>query len=511
MHLRHYGLALAALLLCVTAHAYTPELSDLANVRQMAVNVAVVKSAVASAKSQPLQFAVGADLGANADSGSWDEPEAGIARWRLRVHSDGALSLNFAFSTLALPPDATLYLYTDGGADVQGPYTSADNGAFVSPIVRGETAVLEARMPSAQRSAFTADVARVFHAYRSITSKSFPYDDNGGSPTGNGASGACEKDVACSIGDNWPDEIRSTVLLTITDSSGSFLCSGTLVNNAAQDDRALILTAHHCEITASSVTSTRAYFNVERAGCGSGAYGSVTQNIAGKTVVAGTSGTTVTDYTLFELASVPPASFDVHYAGWEVSGTAPTSGAVIHHPAGDDKKLSTYTTAATNQDNVPVSGDDTATIHVDAWKVTWAQGATEGGSSGSALLNQNHRIVGTLSGGNSACAVLGSGNNGGSDYFARLDKAWTAASSTGTTLKTALAGSSGCTTLDGKNKGAASAVDCSGSSTGSTTGGSTTGSSTASNDSGDSGGGALGLLFAPLAVVALWRRRRAAR
>ncbi|MFT4047917.1 MAG: trypsin-like peptidase domain-containing protein [Solimonas sp.] len=498
--MRAIGLAILALL-CGTAQAFTPDVSDLPGVPQMTLDAKVVKSAIASAKNQPLQFAVGASVGATVDSGIWDEPEAGVARWRLRVHSAGASSLNFAFSTLTLPKDATLYLYTDGGRDVQGPYTSADNGEFVSPIVRSDTAVFEARMPTAERSGFVAKLATAFHAYRDITSKSFTYDAD--DDIGTGASGACEVNVACSAGDDWRDDIRAVVLVTVVSGSYEYLCSGTLLNNAEQDDRALVLTAHHCEITASNVAKSRAYFNVEASACSGGTAGSVSQNIAGKTLIAGTSGTTVTDYTLFELASVPPSSYDVYYAGWEISSTAPTSGVVIHHPAADDKKISTYTTTAS-----AVSSVDFGDFKADTWSVTWSEGATEEGSSGSGLLNENHRVVGTLSGGSSECS--GTSNNGAADYFARLDKAWTATSSTGTTLETALASDSGCTTLDGKDAGTASTVDCSDDSSddSSSDDSSSDSSSTTTSDSGGGGGGSCGVLFMPLALAALWRRRK---
>lgn len=500
-------------LLCVltfplTAQAYAPDLASLANVPLISVNVSTVKAAAAAAKNDPLQFAVGVDLSADEASGSWDEPEAGIARWRLRVQSADASSLSLAFENLQLPQDAELYVYGGDGDDVQGPYSAANNGRFWSPLVRNATAVVEARMPVGERSAFSLSVSRAFHAYRDIGGKSFPYDYNSGSPVGNGASGACESDVRCDVGDAWPNEIRAAVLITIADGRSAYLCSGALVNNTAQDDRALILTANHCGITAQNVRSTYAYFNVERAGCGLGRYGPVNQNIAGKALVAATRGTTVTDYALIELASVPPANYNVYYAGWDIGGTPPRTGATIHHPAGDDKKISTFATPASASSSLPVTGG-VSDFRIDAWSVSWSQGTTEEGSSGSALLDQSHRIVGTLSGGSGGCSIDDAKqNNGKVDHFARLDRAWTAASATGTTLKAALdPRNKGYSYLNGKDAGAGP------SSGGSATGGATTGSSS-SDDSGENGGGGFDLCLLPLLLAGLGRRlasRRACR
>ncbi|WP_028080732.1 trypsin-like serine peptidase [Solimonas soli] len=491
-----------SLLCCGLAHAYTPTLDDLAGVALVELSPVTVKAAVIEAKHRPLQFAVGTPLAIGTSRGTWDQPEAGIARWRLRVGSSGAKSLSFAFDSLQLPPGAALYLYGSAGADVQGPYTSADNGSFVTPIARGDEVVLEARMPTDVKSAFSLHAARAFHAFRDFSTPAAK-----GYPGATGKSGACEINVACPAGNAYRDEIRSTVLLTVIIDGEGFFCSGSLVNNTAQDDRALVLTANHCR--GDNVTETIAYFNVQRSACSLGTAGTVTQNIHGKTLLSGTSGKSVTDFLLFELASAPPSSYNVHYDGWEVSPTAPTSGAVIHHPAGDDKKISLYTQTATTADDICFTDVDSDTscaqgFKADTWEVHWSTATTEGGSSGSGLLNQNKRIVGTLSGGNGACDPdAPTQGNGEPDYFARLDRAWTAASSTGTTLQTALAGSSGCTSLDGKDPGRASAVDCNGAATGgSTTGGSTTGSG------GSDGGGALGILLSPLAIAALWRRRK---
>lgn len=473
---------LAALLfvLSFAARAYTPELSSLPAVAQLRLDLNTVKAAVAAAKGRPLEFAVGAELGATEASGSWDEPEAGLARWRLRVASTAARALSFHFEALSLPAHAELYLYTDGGADVQGPYTAADNGSFWSPLVRSEDAVIEARMPAGERAQFSLRLAQVFHAFRDFGSV-----DASAISGPSGDSGACEIDVACPAGNAYRDQIRATVLLTIVSGLTEYYCSGSLVNNSAQDGRALILTANHCGVRDGNVTATRAYFNVQRSACSSGTVGTVTQNIAGKTVLARTSGTTVSDYTLFELASEPPASYDVYYAGWDAGSTAPRSGALVHHPAGDDKKVSLYTQAASAASSVCIAESGgaigcTGGFRVDAWEVSWAQGTTEPGSSGSGLLDQNKRIVGTLSGGGGACS--GTSNNGEPDYFARLDRAWNAASATGTTLGEALdPAGKGYTALDGRDAGAA-------------------------DGDGSSGGGSFGLALLPLALAALSRR-----
>jgi hypothetical protein len=68
----------------------------------------------------------------------------------------------------------------------------------------------------------------------------------------------------------------------------------------------------------------------------------------------------------------------------------------MHHPGGGIKKICQDTDALTQ-----------ATFNLaPCWKIsTWEQGVTEGGSSGSPLFDQNHRIVGQLFGGQASCAL----------------------------------------------------------------------------------------------------------
>ena len=123
------------------------------------------------------------------------------------------------------------------------------------------------------------------------------------------------------------------------------------------------------------------------------------------------------DFTLIELSSNIPTSYNPYFAGWSRLSSAPTSGVGIHHPAGDEKKISTYTSSATSASyNGGWSG-----AH---WRVVWSQttnghGVTEGGSSGSPLFNPNGLIVGHLSGGGSFC-----NQTSAPDLYGKFNKAW---------------------------------------------------------------------------------------
>jgi len=477
--------ALILLLSAGSAAAFQPDLGTLNAVPVQPLSPTAVTRAIEASKSKPLAFATGIAMKLDAASGSWDFPQSDTARWRLRLASPDALNLSFNLAELALPAGGELWLYSEDGRDVQGPF----NEATLLPLVRGNAAVLEARMPAGRRGEFRLTLDQAYHGFR-------PFADE--VPQARGqlgtAEGTCHIDAVCADGNNWRNEIRSAVLYTRTESgllaSTLYKCSGVLVNNTAQDNRALILTANHCGISSSTrMSNVKVYFNVQKSSCGGTGSGPVNQVIAGGTFLARD---TDADFTVFELASVPPSSYNAYYAGWDArSDASPKSGVSVHHPSGDDKKISTYTKAPSARSNVTITEGLLGSFTIDSWEVTWARGVTEPGSSGSALWNQDHRIIGTLSGGSSSCDTPTQ-----PDQYARLDRSWTANSATTGQLKAHLDPTASNTLiLDGRN--AFSSADPIPANSGSGNGG---------GDSGG-GGGALNLwMLAGLLGLGLGRR-----
>lgn len=465
-------------------------LSPLAQAAVLQTDDAAVIQAISAVQADPRAYAAALALGADQDSGSWDSPEPGIARWQLQLRSSGARNLAVHLRSLQLPAGASLSLI--GSQDRQTLALGGTTQARTLPMVRGEALLLEARMPEAARAGFAIRIDRLYHGFRGLG-----LDKTVVAKSTFGDSGACNVDVVCSLADNWRAEIRSVLLLSISASDGQYVCSGTLINNSAQDDRALVLSAHHCGIASSNVSNVIAYFNVQKSVCGGNADGPLSQYRYGSQVLAQSSSGDLSDITLFELESKPPASFNAYYAGWDARSSAPSCGASLHHPNGDDKKISFYASAAAS-DNVLVSD-----FRVDTWAVQWTLGTTELGSSGAGLWSENHRLVGTLSGGSGACASLSSSNNnGGTDYFARLDRALSVNSS----LRSALdPDHSGCSAIAGKEPGSASTASCATDSGGSC--GSSGDTSVRALSLGNSGGGGAWNGLSLLALLVLRLRR----
>ncbi len=369
------------------------------------------------------------------NSGNHTTADNGDHRWQLGVHCAEATSISFIFNEFKLAKTAKLYVWNADRSEFKGAFTHRNNKeweSFSIGLLHDDQVVIELVEPAAVAGQSIIEVSTIVHGYRSIVQKAEEaYDEANRGPFGN--SGACNINVNCPEGDQWQVEKRGVALIV---SGGFAVCSGTLVNNTAQDGTPYFLTANHC---LGGENNWVFYFNHETAGC-TGNTGPTNQSISGSDLRASSGGS---DMALLELSETPPDSFNVQYCGWDNSdATTVTETTGIHHPSGDLKKICFDEDAPyhTNQAGAAV-------WYIDEWE----DGVTEGGSSGSALFDQNHRIIGQLYGGFAACA--GSVNNGQADWYGRFGVSWDG-NSASTRLRDWLDPlNTGATTLDGFPEG----------------------------------------------------------
>jgi hypothetical protein len=322
------------------------------------------------------------------EAGTWQTLPDGSRVWRLRVTSPGARSLLIAFRRFQLPAGAELFVHDDDGSTVLGAFTSLNHlpdGRFAIQPIAGDAVTLEYDEPAGVAFPGELRLAAVLHDYRGVVSK-------GGSV---GTSGACNVDVACPAGAGWEEESRSVGL--VMNLNGT-LCSGFLLNNTLEDATPFFLTAQHCgDLSLAMFT-----FNWKRSTCGSGSPTAMNDTITGSTQLVQDLGL---DLQLVRLSSQPPPSYGVYFAGWDRSGTRPTSTVGIHHPLGDVMKIA----VDNNQPNTPNT----------SWRVVrWDVGVTEQGSSGSPLFDPNQRAIGQLRNGAATCV------DPVDDFYGRFDAEW---------------------------------------------------------------------------------------
>lgn len=380
----------------------------------------LAEDAAAAGPGVPLRFARPRPvMQSPAIDGTWQTLADDSELWRLRVRSPGALSLSFGFTRYAMPAGGTLVVLTPDASTVLGPFTERHgkrHGELWTPILPGGEAVIEVRLPAGSREQLGLELTAVNHGYRDVAGFGVPPEGGQRSKTFE-KSGACNVDVACPEGDPWDPQIRSVARIIV---GGSSLCTGFLVNNTDQDLRPLFMTADHCGLSAGNAASLVVYWNFFNSTCrppGGGASGdtgngSESQVQTGSTFLAGSP---VSDFTLVELDQAPAAAYDVHWVGWDARPGDFPSAIGVHHPSGDEKRISfeddPTTTTSYLEDSAP--GDGTHIRVAD-----WDLGTTEGGSSGSPLFDSNGRVIGQLHGGFAAC-----GNNL-TDWYGRLSVSW---------------------------------------------------------------------------------------
>ncbi|MBB5207721.1 PKD domain-containing protein [Chiayiivirga flava] len=377
----------------------------------------------------PLRFGVVQDASivdiAKGGIGEWSTLSDGRLRWRLVVESTGARTLDFGFSRFRLPHGAELRIFSRSGKAQLGPFTDADNpvgGRYYTPLLPGADAVLELTLPAEKRDTVELALATVNHGYRD------PFQAQATAKSGN-----CNIDTVCPQGDAWRDEIASVAQYTFQAGSSSYVCTGQLMatgNSAADSATPRFSTAHHCISTQAEAQSIVLYWGYESPTCrtpGTAANSQVLNKPNNSRATQ--SGTTLlatheaTDWTALQLSSQVPAAALAEWSGWDRSGIAPPGTVGIHHPQGDEKRITFNTDAPST---IPICIPSSTSLPNSHWFISeYEAGTTEGGSSGSGLWSSDEKLlIGVLSGGSASCTVLD-----GSDCYGRLSTAWEAGSS----------------------------------------------------------------------------------
>jgi lysyl endopeptidase len=307
------------------------------------------------------------------------------------IVSPGSLRTRLHFQSMSLPTGARVFVYSMSEPDeFYGPYEghgASDDGTFWTPPLTGEGVVIEYFTPAGSTSAdMPFRISEVSHNYKDVLRST-------------DSAGACNLEVP----PEWGNVAKSVGLLDFITGGFEALCTGTLLSDSDLNSDHQVLTANHCISSQSEAQSVTVYWNYNSGESPSPNNGST---IGSSLLVTGTA----SDFTLLRLTgSLPPGLF---FSGWDasqVSASTPITG--IHHPQGSHKRISF---GATNSDCAAGLPGPCSNFT----GVTWSQGTTEPGSSGSGLwtgTSANAMLVGTLTGGFASCS-----SPTGSDFYGRF-------------------------------------------------------------------------------------------
>ena len=334
--------------------------------------------------------------------GAWLPVAKSRARWSLRVASPGALSLSLAFTEFELPEGSELRILSSAGETLAGPFTAADNEThrqLWTPPLTVDELRLSLEIPMQSLDALVLKLSRVHHGYAGFGQSSLE------------KAGPCHRDLICTEREEWQSLGRAVGLISV---EGVRYCTGFLINNTARDRRPYFVTARHCGVHAQNAASVVVMWEHAASECATetevpqvyrsfqtGAYLRASHRAA--------------DLTLLELDDAPNMEQGVYFLGWDRSFDDPRRGFTIHHPNTDRRRVAVTTSPIRTTRHL--GHDDVARgdhLRVAAWDL----GTTEGGSSGSPLINEDLRVVGALHGGHASCG------NRDADWFGRLSSAW---------------------------------------------------------------------------------------
>ncbi len=334
--------------------------------------------------------------------GNWEAADNGRARWQLRIHSPGALSLSLAFTDFNLPQGAWLNITSLEGEVLAGPFTDADNeehGQLWTPPLTTDEVLLSVELPMGVLDHLRLLLTRVHHGYAGF-----------GQPSA-AKSGSCQRDLVCADNESWNRLGRSVGLISV---EGVRYCTGFLINNTAQDQKPLFVTAGHCGIDQKTAPSVVVMWEHAVDQCDASAEAPMPSRSFQTGAILRASHR-ASDLVLIELDDAPNTESGAYFAGWDRSFDDPLRALTIHHPNTDRRRIAVTESPVQSTEHLGTKGIDRGNhIRVRSWD----SGTTEGGSSGAPLFNEDLRVVGALHGGHAACG------NQKSDWFGRLSAAW---------------------------------------------------------------------------------------
>jgi len=359
--------------------------------------------------SGPLLIGVTGEVGFAFDS-SAKAPSQGTTTfsdgnmvWSGTFRSVGATGVRLHLQNVELPDGAELYVFGRHG-HAYGPYDGKHKDLWTNTVA-GEEIVLQLHLPLTSR----ADVGRLFRVTElSHLGDRYQFGYHGGTKAFCSWNASCITNAECASIPSAIQPLQNAVAYLLYQlPGGTYLCTGGLLNDTSSSGTPYLLTANHCFSTSSAASSLEAYFQWT-VGCGSSCGsqfsppGSVPV-VNGSTLLA-TSATS--DFTFVELNSAAPSGSV--FLGWTTTPVASSSGTQLYrvsHPSGSPQAYSEQqvNTSAGTCGGYPRGNF----IYSDA-----TLGDTEGGSSGSPVVNGSNQVVGQLFG---ACGASPSVNCDGDD------------------------------------------------------------------------------------------------
>ena len=308
------------------------------------------------------------------------------------LSSPGAVALRVQFAGFSLPAGTAMYLYNDEG-QVFGPYSGRGplgNGEFDSNTLSGDTVTLQLRHtgPASDRALRDTRfrIVGLGHIRPRFMAGECGYNAD------------CVTNAKCDSNNAVADAENAVAHMLYRSGRSYYICSGGLINDSDDTNNLpLFLTANHCISKGREAGSLEAFFKFASNNCGDtslceASYASLRDSFDRTLGASIVSTGNAADYTLLRLSEAAPAGSA--FLGWNEAPVAFSDGEVLHrisHPQGAPQSYSSHVVDVT-------AGQCQSWPRGDRIYSRDVVGATEGGSSGSPVVNSAGEIVGQLSG-----------------------------------------------------------------------------------------------------------------
>lgn len=359
------------------------------------------------------------------DKASVYNDDKGGKIYQLLLTAKEAQGLSISFSRFVLPNGGKLYIYNPDTKEVLGAFTqesSASQEHFATAPIVGDKLLIQYEAPTGS-DAPELFIDHLGYIFQPMSSRVLP-----AKLPGLDGSSLCEVNVNCSEGNSVRKQQDAIVHIYCKAGDLYSYCSGTLLNNTAEDFTPYIITAAHCGGLNSPLPDTDYSqwvftFHYEKPQCNNN-YSNPTKqfSITGAHLAAFVPMHKGSDGLLLQLNQAIPAYYGVYYAGWDRTEKITPQHIGLHHPNGDVMKVSTSKEKPIvhQYKDKQSPGAEGAHLRVIYAPTEHGFGITEGGSSGSGLFNEEGLLVGTLTGGNSYCDR----NPDGFNSYGRLSFHW---------------------------------------------------------------------------------------
>jgi len=322
--------------------------------------------------------------------------------WTGAVESRGATALRLHFTNFNLPDNTALYIYGLNG-EAFGPYTHlgyTESGDFWSHTLTGPVAYVQLRhfgpISREELRSISFDIEGAGYLSEKFLipfyqGKTPELDALDGAMTHCQDNEPCVEDASCFSGGAISDAKNAAAAMQWVSGAWIYMCSGGLIADSDPGTQLpYFLTANHCISRQKPANSLECYFQYATSSCHATCQpiGNFPRTLGATLLDSGTNG----DHTLMQLAQNPPSGSV--FLGWTTQPVAHANGTHlfrISHPSGSPQAYSEHS----------VDDGYVECSSLAIGEFIYSQdviGATEGGSSGSPVMNMSGQIVGQLYG-----------------------------------------------------------------------------------------------------------------